>query len=186
MSNSLRLWAFLFLLTPAVATSAERIVYELYDVSNPANRVLLARGVMDYAPKDVIVDEHLIDRAPSWSKEIPIAEGFNAGAVIYREKELTGFALRLKRRGGFMGVLSQGGFSWDWFDRESDLVFRKRQGGGRIKVSLVPSNEFQEIAAVEVLEDVTLRVIGQPWWFFGKDDTHHLVVRKGSVLRFAP
>ena len=119
MSRPARVWAFLFLLAPAVA-SAERIVYELYDVSNPGNRVLLAKGVKDYAPKDVIVDRGLIGRAPNWSKEIPIAEGFNAGAVIYREKELTGFALQLKRRGGFMGVLSQGGFSWDWFDRESD------------------------------------------------------------------
>ena len=85
-----------------------------------------------------------------------------------------------------MGVLSQGGFSWDWFNRESGLIFRKLQGGGTIKVTLVASTEFQEIAAVEVLEDITLRVIGLPWWFFTDDDTHHLVVRKGSVLKFAP
>ena len=180
-----RLWAFVFILASTIA-SAESIVYELYDVSSPSNRVLLAKGVKDYAPGDVNVDERLLDRTPNWSKEIPIAEGFNAGAVIYREKELTGFALQLKRRGGFMGVLSQGGFSWDWFDRESGLIFRKRQGGGRVKVSLVPSAEFQEIAAVEVLEDLTLRVIGKPWWFFAEDDTHHLVVRRGSVFRFAP
>jgi hypothetical protein len=180
-----RLWVLVFILAPAVVC-AESIVYELYDVSSTANRVLLAKGVRDYTLKDVLVDEHLFGRERNWSKEIPIVEGFNAGAVIYREKDLTGFALRLKRRGGFMGVLSQGGFSWDWFDRESGLIFRKRQGGGRIKVTLVPSTEFQEIAAVEVLEDVTLRVIGRPWWFFTKDDTHQLVVRKGSVLRFAP
>jgi hypothetical protein len=180
-----RLWAFIFLLAPAVA-SAERIIYELYDISNPANRVLLAEGVKEYTLKDVLVDERTLGRAPNWSKEIPIAEGFNAGAVIYRERELTGFALQLKRRGGFMGTLSQGGFSWDWFNREADLVFRKLQGGGRIKVTLVASTEFQEIAAVEVLEDITLRVIGRPWWFFTEDDTHHLVVRKGSVFKFAP
>jgi hypothetical protein len=184
MLSTVRVWASLFLLVPTVG-SAETIVYELYDVSNRRSRVLLAKGVKEYSTKDVMVEKGLIGRAPNWSKEIPIAEGFHAGAVIYREKELTGFALQLKRRGGFMGLLSQGGFSWDWFDRESDLTFRKRQGGGRIKVSLVPSAEFQEIAAIEVLEDVTLRVIGQPWWFFGKEDTHHLVVRKGSVFRFA-
>jgi hypothetical protein len=172
-------------LLPAVV-SAESIVYELYEVSNAGSRVLLAKGVRDYTLKDVIVEENLLGRERNWSKEIPIAEGFHAGAVIYREKEVTGFALRLQRRSGLMGVLSQGGFSWDWFDRESSLVFRKRQGGGRIKVTLVPSTEFQEIAAVEVLEDVTLRVKGRPWWFFTDGDTHHLVVRKGSVFRFAP
>jgi hypothetical protein len=185
MSTSARLWAFVFLLAPAVAL-AERIVYELYDVSNPTSHLLLAKGVKDYETKDLIVDERLIGRAPNWSKEVPIAEGFNAGAVIYREKELTGFALQLKRRGGFMGMLSQGGFSWDWFDRESDLIFRKRQGAGRVRVSLVPSSDFQQIASVDVLEDITLRVNGQPWWFFGDDDTHHLVVKKGSVFKFAP
>jgi hypothetical protein len=172
-------------LFPAVV-SAERIDYELYDVSSAGNRVLLARGVRDYTLKDVVVSENTFGRERNWDKEIPIVEGFNAGAVIYREKELTGFALQLQRRGGLMGLLSQGGFSWDWFDREAGLVFRKRQGGGRIKVTLVASNAFQEIAAVEVLEDVTLRVQGRPWWFFNDGDTHHLVVRKGSVFRFAP
>jgi hypothetical protein len=56
----------------------------------------------------------------------------------------------------------------------------------RIRVTLVPSADFQEIAAVEVLEDITLRVIGRPWWFFTEADTHHLLIRKGSVLEFAP
>lgn len=184
---SLRPWVafFLFTFVPCVV-SAESIVYELYDISKGSNPLLLAKGVHDYSLQDVLVEEHLFHRAPNWSKEIPIVEGFHAGAVIYREKELTGFALQLKRRGGFMGVLSQGGFSWDWFYRESGLTFRKLQCGGRIRVVLVPSTEFQEIAAVEVLEDITLRVIGHPWWFFTQDDTHHLVIRKGSVLRFAP
>jgi hypothetical protein len=163
-------------LFPAVV-SAERIDYELYDVSSAGNRVLLARGVRDYTLKDVVVSENTFGRERNWDKEIPIVEGFNAGAVIYREKELTGFALQLQRRGGL---------SWDWFDREAGLVFRKRQGGGRIKVTLVASNAFQEIAAVEVLEDVTLRVQGRPWCFFNDGDTHHLLVRKGSVFRFAP
>jgi hypothetical protein len=183
--GAVRLWALVLCLSPTVA-SAERIEYELYDVSNAGSRVLLAKGVRDYTLKDVIVSENLLGRERNWSKEIPIVEGFNAGAVVYREKEVTGFALRLQRRAGLMGLLSQGGFSWDWFDRESGLTFRKRQGSGRIKITLVASNEFQEIAAVEVLEDVTLRVRGRPWWFFTDGDTHHLVVRKGSVFRFAP
>jgi hypothetical protein len=182
---SVRLWVLAFLLA-STAAGAESIVYELYDVTTRAKPILLAKGSRAYTLKDVLVDEHIFGRARNWSKEIPIVEGFNAGAVIYREKDLRGFALQLKRRGGFMGILSQGGFSWDWFDWESDLVFRKLQGGGLIRVTLVPSTEFQEIAAVEVLEDITLRVIGRPWWLFTEDDTHHLVIRRGSVLKFAP
>src|SRR5690349_11258251 len=124
MGTLARLWAIVFLFVPVVA-SAEQIIYELYDITNPANRILLAKGVKEYTLKDVVVETNLLVRAQNWSKEIPITDEFHAGAVIYREKELTGFALQLKRRGTFMGVLSQGGFSWDWFDRESGLIFRK-------------------------------------------------------------
>jgi hypothetical protein len=182
---SVRSWALLLILAPAIA-HAETITYELYDISTRP-RMLLAKGVKHYTAKDIVVEDEWFGRSASLLKEIPIAEGFSAGAVVYRgQRALTGFALKLQRHGGFMGVLSQGGFSWDWFDLESGSIFRKLQGGGRIKVTWVPSTEFQEIAAVEVLEDITLRVIGHPWWFFTTEDTHHLVVRKGSVLRFAP
>ena len=171
------------LLTPALA-SAEAIIFELYDVSEQGKPVLLASGTRNYTLEDVITDRNYFGKYRA--KEIPVTEGFHAGTVNNRERELRGFALQLKRRGGWEGWLSQGGFSWEWFRHESGMVYRKLQGGGRVRVIPIASSEFQEIAAVEVLEDITLRVMGQPWWQFTQEDSHHLVIRKGSVLRFAP
>ena len=66
-----------FFLAPAVAL-AEQITYELYDISNPGQRILLAKGVKEYTLKEVLVERNVPVLAPNWSKEIPIAEGFHA------------------------------------------------------------------------------------------------------------
>ena len=168
------------------AARAESITYELYELSDGGTRTLLAKGIREYTFRDVAVSEIWPGARLFWSKEIPITKGFSAGASIYRESDLTGFGLWLKDRGTFLGRAGDGGFSWDWFNRESGLVYRKLQGPGRVRVTLVPSTQFQEIASIEVLEDITLRVKSRPWFFFNNSDTHNLVIAKGSVLRFAP
>ncbi len=164
---------------------AESITYELYELGDDGSRILLSKGVREYTIRDVVISESWLG-ARIRSAEIPVANGFSAGAAIFRETDLSGFGLSLKDRGTFLGELANGGFSWDWFNRESGLDYRKLQGPGRVRVTLVPSSQFQEIASVEVLEDITLRVNNRPWFFFRKLDTHHLVIAKGSVLRFAP
>jgi len=165
---------------------AETITFELYELSKTGTRSLVAKGEKDYSLKDVIVDEHWFGREKHWSKEILVSNGFSAGGSIYREKDLIGFGLWLKKSTGFVALVSGGGFSWDWFNREDGTVYRKLQGPGRVKVTLVPSSEFQEIASIEFLEDVTLRLNADPWFFFTDRDTHNLVIAKGSILRFAP
>jgi len=77
----LRLAAILVLHLPATAL-AERITYKLFDVASGLQPILISRGVRKYSLKDVVVEAHSTDRGPTWSKEIPVADGFYAGAVI--------------------------------------------------------------------------------------------------------
>jgi hypothetical protein len=185
MGHRVRFLAALLLLMAAIA-HAESITFELYELSSDGKRTLLAKGAREYTIQDILVEQHAFG-ANAWrAKEIPVAAGFSAGASIYQESDLTGFGLWLKDRGTIMGKVAGGGFSWDWFDRESGDIYRKLQGGGSVRVILAPSQRVQEIAAVEVLEDITLRVDNRPWFFFSHRDTHNLVLKKGSVLRFAP
>ncbi len=169
----------------AVAARGESLKYELYELADGGQRKLLAQGTREYSVREVLVIELGIGDLRWREMELPVANGFSAGGSIYRQANLTGFGLWLKDRGSLQGHVARGGFSWDWFDREKGNVYRKLQGGGRVRVTFVPSDKFQEVAAVEVLEDITLRVNNRPWFFFTHTDTHHLVIKKGSVLRFS-
>jgi hypothetical protein len=177
------------LLFVATSAAAETLIYELYELSGPDGRKVLASGVRNYTVKDVVVQEFKAGDHRIWSKEIPVAKGFSAGISIFEESgDLTGFGLWLKDRESYWGQVAGGGFSWDWFDREAPGFYRKLQGGGTVRVTFVPTSKFLEIGSIEVLEDITLRVQVRPWFlsFFSHADTHHLLLRKGSVLRFAP
>jgi hypothetical protein len=185
MSTRLLALAFTFL---ATAVHSESITYELYELSDGGARTLVAGGTRQYTSRDVLVQEHRVGEIHWWTKEVVVANGFSAGASIYRERDLSGFGLWLKDRQSIVGRLSGGGFSWDWFDRESGNVYRKLQGEGRVRVSFVAPAQVQEIASIEVIEDITLRLKDRPWflYFVSDSDTHNLVIKKGSVLRFAP
>jgi hypothetical protein len=100
--------------------------------------------------------------------------GLSISSDVYREKELTGFGLVLVRD-------DSSGFSWEWFDRDQGDVFRKLRGGGKVRVTVVNSEQFQELVAVEFLDDITLRCTDDQ-----TGTTHEVRVRKGSVFRVAP
>lgn len=165
--------------------SAETLYFELYEVSNGQRGALLASGERKYTAQDVLVEERRSSEGRWKSKAIPVAHGFNAGAAIYPERDLTGLGLWLRGGDSWLARLSSGGFSWDWFERESGDVYRKLQGGGRVKVIPAPAPNQLEIGAVEVLEDIVLRVELRPWFFSTGSDSHHLLLKKGSVLRYA-
>lgn len=185
---SARCIAAAVLFAAAFGVHAESIRYELYDITGGGPPALLAKGVREYTVRDVVVEAHGSMTERFWSKEIPVTNGFSAGASIFPEREVSGFGLWLKDRDSFWGKFSSGGFSWDWFDRETDNVFRKLQGPGRVRATFAPAPSGQQLTSVEVLEDITLRARIRPWFFaiWNDSETHHLVVRKGSVLRFAP
>ena len=95
-------------------------------------------------------------------------------ASIYREEKLNGFGLWINNK--------DGGFSWNWFTRESGQIYRKLKGEGRVKALFVPDKDYEELSAVEFMDDIALS--GNFGWLpFG--DTHQMVIKKGSVLRLA-
>jgi hypothetical protein len=174
--------AFLCFALPAFA---ERIEYALYDVENGdgcrGERLLHAKGTREYSLKDVVST----DQGVAVSKWIPIDAGFVAGISIFPAKDGDGFGLWLRDVESWRGQLSGGGFSWEWFQRESGTDYRKLQCGGRVRVTFIAGQRGPEVGTVEVLEDIVLRVNNRPWFFFTSSPTHHLVIRKGSVLRFS-
>jgi len=106
-------------------------------------------------------------------KRLEITDGFSIEAHIYREANIDGFGLSVEK---------QAGFSWEWFDRERDDIFSKRQGPGRIRVRMAEAGGKQEVAEIRFLDDVTLRLDRYFLIPFTADESDHLVVRKGSVL----
>jgi hypothetical protein len=152
------------------------IEYEIYSLMNSSNRELLAKGTIMCDPNNVSSVERSAFGQTFWQKSIQLSKGFVVGASVYRETELNGFGLWISG--------TEGGFSWNWFTRESGFRYKKLQGEGRVEATMAPNKEYEELVAVEFLTDVTLtgRFGGFP--FLG--DTHQVVIKKGSVLRLAP
>lgn len=161
----------------ATPAQEERIAYEIYSrplLSNDWRFV--SSGTRVYRHGDLKAVTLDTDR-PFIVKSLPLADGFDIQASVVPEPRVEGFGLTLQYDGG--------GFSWDWFNRESDDVFRKLQGPGRVRVRFASHGGNEEIAAVEFLDDVTLRL--KRYWFlpFHDDDTDRVVVKKGSVFWLA-
>jgi len=164
--------------------AAQSVTYELYELSNDGPK-LIAKDTKQYTVSDIEVSENWMG-SRFWQKQLGLNERFAIGASIHRHKELVGFGLWVKQRPRWFEIWSTGGFSWDWFNREQDAIYRKLQGPGRVKATIVTGADYQELTAVEFLEDVTLRLSARPWFLFSDEDTHHVLVRKGSVLKLAP
>ena len=169
------------------SVSAESLTFEIYALPKGGQKVLLAKGTKEYTLKDVEVEEHGFFGPKHWTKHLELRDRFYIGGSIYREPTLSGFGLWVERKPRWFEIWSDGGFSWEWFSRrQPNNVFRKLQGPGHVKVTLTKAAGSEEIATVEFLEDITMRLRDHPWFFFSDRKTHHIVIGKGSVLRFAP
>ena len=158
---------------------AEELRFEAYALAPNAERKLLQKGKVEYSPaKDVqVTDEALPGRPYHWGKRLLLFGPYELEADVYRESTLDGFGLVINDRD------HPGGFSWNWFDRESDDTFVKRKGSGRLRVTVRQVNALVELEAVEFLDDIILRykenIRRQP----PGEHTHEFVIFKGSVLR---
>jgi hypothetical protein len=123
--------------------------------------------VREYRPGSDVVAEKTQPMAST--KTLSLDYGRSISSDVYREKELTGFGLVLVRD-------DSPGFSWEWFERERSDVFRKVRGGGKARVSVAKSDKFQELVAVEFLDDITLQCTDDQ-----TGTTHEVHVRKGSL-----
>lgn len=163
---------------------AETITYELYSVSQDGTRTLITKGEKTYTVNDVVVQEYSFSSSRYWSKTLSITQGFSIVANIHREKTLDGFALQLLLQPQWYEFWKGYGFSWDWFYKEKDNIFSKLKGSGRLKVSVRREDNSEEATAVEFIEDTTLRLNDSPWFLYSFKDTHHMVIKKGSIFNF--
>ena len=160
---------------------AETVTWEVFALVSPG-RQLLGKGVKSYVPgQDIVVEEQAPGRdgTAASTKSLILSDAFALGASVRREPTLNGFGLLVYRRG------DDNGFSWEWFDREEGGVFRRRQGSGRVSVSVKKGAGYEELAAVEFLDDIVLRYLDDMSKPPGTH-THELVITKGSVLKVAP
>ena len=171
MSRTACRYAFaLALSSSAFSISAETIGYAIYEYPLPGISKLLAAGERHYRHGDVL--------ATNARKELVIAAPFSIGTSADREPKLDGFGLWMARDGR--------GFSWEWFDRESEDVFRKLQGDGRVKVRVHVEGGLVELAEIEFLDDIALRLNADFPQGAPGTETHRLVVKAGSVLWLTP
>ena len=162
--------AFVLLLVSSVAF-AEAIVYEIYEISKIGNK-LIAKGKLEYSVSDVKVHPYERGGKKIAEKLIELEQGYRVGARIFLEKELTGFGLLAKH--------SDRDFSWEWYNKEQGTRFRKLQGGTAVDVNVSGRPFMEELTEVRFLDDTELRFIAGG----GRDDTHKIVVKAGSVFRF--
>lgn len=165
----------------AESAAAETVTWEAFALAEPGREVV-GKGVKTYSPKnDIVVQERPPGRdgALWWSKSLLLDDTFAVSASVHRERSLDGFGLVVYRRG------DANGFSWDWFDREEGSVFGKRQGDGRVSITVKKGPDYEELESVEFLDDVTLRYLDDMSKPPGTH-THEVIIRKGSVLRIVP
>jgi len=170
---------FLLLATGALA---ETISYKIFSLQPDGTRKLIQKGSRQYAPaKDIQVTERKDGGGNVfWSKALPLFDAFIIQAHIVRKHPpLNGFGL------AFIEQNNPKGFSWEWFDQKEGTHFYKRQGSGRIKISTIKTPGYEELVAVEFLDDVTLRYLNDISRGPGTI-THEIVIGKGSVFRVMP
>lgn len=140
-------------------------------------RQVIAAGEQTYQPeRDVDVKAVKGSPVDARTLSLPLGHGF-ALSVSVCKTPLHGFGLFLSR------PADAHGFSWEWFDRDGAAVFQKRQGKGRVTVDVTRGPGYEELAAVEFLDEIVLRYLDD----IGKPPgtcSHEIVIGKGSVFKF--
>ena len=140
-------------------------------------RHVIAEGELTYDPyRDVAVKPVRGSMVDARTVSLPLGHGFSLSVSVCKTP-LDGFGLFISR------AADAHGFSWEWFDRDGVAVFQKRQGDGRVTVDVNRGPGYQELAAVEFLDEIVLRYlddIRKPPGSF----SHEIVIGKGSVFTF--
>lgn len=171
-----RIFAMLLLLIFPASAWAESLEYEIMSISDDNIATVLAKGKKEYSAKDIVVEERNVKGEVHWAKALPLEKGFSVGASVYREPKLTGF--------GLWAEIDEGrSFSWEWFNVEKPGIFRKLQEGGVVTVTYQGLPLVEEIASIYFATDISLRINNSNE--VGKD-THRVLIKKGSVLKFSP
>jgi hypothetical protein len=164
----------------AGVAAAETVKWQAAVVAGADGRRVLVNGVRTYTPdRDVVVREHRnFDDVVAWSKSLQLSGTLSVATSVRRLRRVDGFGLAVYQRGDLNG------FSWNWFERGRDGVFQRRRRPGRVSVVVRRDDGYEELEAVEFLDDVTLLYLDDVRRAPGKH-SHEVVIRRGSVLKFA-
>jgi hypothetical protein len=157
------------------ASSTESVRYAAFKLERNGTRTMIAEGTREYSPE---TDIHASNIGGNSSRRLLLFDAFELELRFERGHPLDGFGLVISNR------KSIGSFSFNWFEREQGAVFvktRPRQSG-RVRLAVVTAGRVTEPAAVEFLDDITLRFTDDLRNHSG-DPTHEFVIARGSVLR---
>lgn len=173
-------FAIFALMLPLLARG-EEIAFVIAASIGKANDAPIAAGSKQYSLKDVRVKEvRNRDGSIFWTKSVELASGFNIGINVTREPTHDGVGLFISNSKFPAGI------SWNWFQAETDDTYKQLKGDSHIKVQLKQMGAAQEIVAVEFLDDTTLTFTDDMFRRKPGEDSHKVLVKKGSVLRVAP
>lgn len=144
-----------------------------YEIIEKSSATIIAKGIREYGKEDLLLSPYVTQGRHVVEKFIELEKGFKVGARIFQEHRLAGF--------GLVAQLTDEDFSWEWYNHKEGNLFVKLQGGtlAKVKSSGLPVIEILE--EVEFLEDTKLCFqLGGP----GRDESHDIVIKKGSVLKF--
>ena len=172
----------LLLVLVGVCAQAAEVSFELYQRID-GQRVLLGKGTKIYESADFSIRREERDgKFYAVRKELALFDGYSIGFSDTQDRNVSGFGLRV---GHLPFDSNSQDFSWEWYDRQENGLYCKRQGGSRVKATFAGLPVMQELRTVEFLDDVEFRYI-EDLCCKPKDDgpTHILVIRAGSVLVF--
>ena len=160
----------LILLMASIISYAGNIKYEIYNAS--LNK-LIAKGEKIYSLKDIVESPYERDGQKINEKMIELEQGYKVGARIFEEFKLTGF--------GLVAELKSSDFSWEWYEKEKDFLFKKLQGGTYIKVRVSGGPMLEILEEVYFIDDTELEFKSRC-----KENKYkyRIIIKKGSVLKF--
>ena len=155
----------------------ESVSWRVIRLLELGGRQVIAEGEKAYDPyRDIVVKPVRGSAVDARTMSLPLGSGF-ALSVGVCKRPLDGFGLFISRPADAQG------FSWEWFDRDGAVVFHKRQGGGRVIADVTRGAGYEELAALQFLDEIVLRYLDDIRKPPG-DFSHEIVIRKGSVFKF--
>jgi hypothetical protein len=152
------------------------VSWRVYHLLHLGGRRVVSEGERVYEPGDIITKRVRGSVSDARTLTLPLSHGFGL-SVSVSKTPLDGFGLFVSR------PADANGFSWEWFDRDRGWVFDKRQGHGRVAVDVQRGPGYEELTAVQFLDEVVLRYlddIRKPPGTF----SHEVVIRRGSLFKF--
>jgi hypothetical protein len=163
----------------APPTLEESLRFRVVRLLELGGKHVIAAGEKTYHPsRDVIVKPVKGSMVDARTVSLPLGHGFALSLSIAKMPRVDGFGLFISR------PADADGFSWEWFDRDGVVVFDKRQGHGRVTVDVTRGPGYEELVAVEFLDEIVLRYLDNIRKPVGTV-SHEVVIGKGSVFKFA-